>query len=96
MNDDFSIDMDNAPFYKEKKPVIIQKSREKLRGDKMSGVKMQEKRMKRIDYLDSWRAIGCLLVFTSHILDSFFNCGSFFSKCCCSMHYVLVHRGTAE
>lgn len=36
--------------------------------------------MKTMKYLDSWRGIGCLMVFASHILDSLFGCGTFFGK----------------
>lgn len=36
--------------------------------------------MQKIEYLDSWRGIGCFMVFISHILDKLFECGSFFGK----------------
>ncbi len=45
--------------------------------------------MDKIDWLDSWRGIGCLMVFISHVLDSLFQQGSFFGKSGVAMLFIL-------
>ena len=46
--------------------------------------------MKRIEWLDSWRGIGCLMVFTSHIISEFGYCqGTFLGKSGVAVLFVL-------
>lgn len=47
------------------------------------------KREWREDWLDSWRGIGCLMVFASHALDVLFECGSFLGKSGVAMLFIL-------